>query len=249
MKDIIKIIVLLLVLIAMIGGFWYLFKDNKVFDHKKDTSENKEVLSEEKTNDEEEKEQSSTEVTSEEVKKEEQKKIESKKETNSKVENKSENIESKKDTTTETKEDTNKKDTTTETKEDTNKKDVNSSPIKLYAKPRCVFTGEEDKYSYIMTYVGYFDHDNEYLMDKININFQYNVKNGVNIEDVRKEAQEDIKDHPGFSGGFRVIDGHVVVNLEGDTKAFSKVYLDGIVDNIDMNTFKSILKAEGATCY
>ena len=242
MKDIFKIVLLLIILILMVGGFWYLFKINKVFDNKNNVNETKEVSAEKNNEDVEQKDSSTEEKieTKKEVKKAEQKKTEEKKEVSTKIEKKEEKKEEKIE---------NKNDNNTSPKEETEDKEVDLSTIKVYEKPRCVFTGEEDKYSYLMTYVGYFDHSNNDLMDKISIKLQYNAKDGVNIEDVNKEAQEDIKEHVGFSSGFRIIDRYVIVNLEGDAKAFSKVYLDEIVDNIDINTFKSVFKSAGATCY
>ncbi len=72
MKDILKIVVLLVVLVAMVGGFWYLFKDQKGFEHKKSNNDTTEVRQEEKEETQKK----------EEPKKEEQKKEEAKKEDN-----------------------------------------------------------------------------------------------------------------------------------------------------------------------
>ena len=88
MKDIIKIIVLLVILILMVAGFWYLFKDQKVFEHRRTNTEIKETVEEPKEEKKEEVlEQPKVEEKKEETKKEE---VVPKQETK-KVENKTTN--------------------------------------------------------------------------------------------------------------------------------------------------------------
>ena len=242
MKDGFKIVILLIILVAMVAGFAYLFKDQKVFEHKKKEEpkieqkaktidEVKEAIKQEGTKD-------NVEIkASEAAKKEETKKQETKK------------AETKTNTNT-----TTKQDSSTQNKTDTPKEESTNNNtqmvFKSYWKPRCVFDGEEDNYTYLMTYEGYFDTQNNYLMDKVTVNYQYAPKTGK-LEAVKQEAIEDVNEHKskGFTGGYAIKDGYVIVNLTGDGKSFGKFYLDGATSQVTKDVFVYIMKLAGATCY
>ena len=238
MKDVFKIIILLIILVAMVAGFWFLFKDQKIFEHKK---KDEQTIEEVKETVDEDKESISDEIIKENV--------EEKEETVQREETKKQDTK-KTETKTTTKTETKQESSTQNKTNTTNDDNSNNTQIvlKSYSKPRCVFSGEDDNYNYIMTYVGYFDTNNNNLMDKVTINYQYAPKEGK-FDSVKKEAQEEINEHKGFSGGYKVQDGYVLVHLEGDAKAFSKVYLESTSDIVDRDTFTYIMSVSGATCY
>ncbi len=227
MKDILKIVVLLVVLVAMVGGFWYLFKDQKVFEHKKSNNDTTEVRQEEK-----EETQKKEEPKKEEVKQEEKKTEQPKQETK-----------------TTPKPNTN---TTSNTKKVIDFKYITCryqeplGPVEDYDGIDYIFTASFPVYQNEA-----FSRNNELHSSNIQIVYNlagYKTLNGEQKKLVDEFLDELYNDFPGYSRS-RTNNGNVIqFSLKGDKTAFKKAFDDFKKDKVTYDNYLAYFKENRITC-